>query len=345
MNDRRSNSPALGAPGPSAPSQADSGTTATGVRVEGDTFRRARAESMTLVDEVAEQVDSLLAAMSVSAEDACMPSPVDPDQAPPVPRRSAGRPAPTIGPAPTTRQFTSQKTPILRTPDLSDDGEHRPDSPTNTESTGYPATPAESIRESYILPHGYPMDSRSSSTSSHSHGSFDKMALPPLPEDHRTLHRFRTINGSRSSETSLRSYHSQHSDKERVKPSTLESAGMYNRAPPPALSSYQAQAIASAAQAQTDMFGRYPKVPKHFSVATSSSSSSIASQKLTAPGSPVATEYSFVLDDPPRVTAGPSMSMSTLPTARGYASTETESIMTTSSGGSSKKQLKAEKKA
>lgn len=290
--------------------------------------------------------------MNVSESEACISSPIDPSHqspAPLVPRRSLSRAAPTIGPAPTGRQFRSHTTPTLRTPELDDDREHhRSSSPTNTESTsGYPATPAESIRESFILPHGYPTDSRLSSNSSYGYPSFDKMALPPLPEDHRTLHRFRKVNGSMSSQTSLRSHHSQ-SEKERVKQSTLESAGMINRAPPPALSSYQAQAIASASQTQTDMFGRYPKVPKHFSVATSSSSSSASSRndpRMHPPSSPVATEYSFTLEDPPRITLGSHTgSMATLPSARTYASTETDSIMTSSSSGS-KKQAKLDKKA
>ena len=322
---------------------------------------------MTLGDDGAE-VEALLAALSVAAsETASMPSPIDPDQpsptlpaTPPFPSRNVNRPPPSLNPAPTSRQFRTNAPPNLRTPEMTDDREfRRPSSPTNSDATSaYPSTPADSIRESFLLPHrdAYGMDSQSSSASGH---GFNTMALPPLPEDTATLDKFRTINGSMSSQTSLNGY----LDKA-VKPSTLENAGLITRAPPQSLSSYQAQAISHKySNSSLDSFGRYPTKSKHFSTATASTTSSTSSRqdlRAIVPASPVGTEFSLMFEDPPKLTmSGPYShhgslayghnSMATIPSSGGSIMSrttgETASIMTTSSGDSSKKQLKQEKKA
>ena len=191
------------------------------------------------------------------------------------------------------------------------------------------------------------------------------MALPPLPEDARALNRFRTVNGSMASQGSQ----SNHGDKERerIKHSTLENAGLIARAPPQSLSSYQAQVLSRQPSfSSLDQFGRYSSLSssKHFSTATASSSSSISSRqdsKYIVPPSPVGTEYSIMMDEHPQMTIsapyafsklggfshGSMTTISSMSNSMMSGHGETASMLTTSSGGSSasKKALKLEKKA
>ena len=268
---------------------------------------------MTLTDDVASQVDSLLAALAVDTGSRTPPSPIDPGLlgqfaavAPTVPRRSGARPV-YVGPAPNSRHAQSRNG-SYSPPDLVHDREYtRPSSPTNTESTsGYPATPAESIRESFLLPpQSYPLfDSRSSSTSSSrdSHVPYGHMTLPSLPEEGSLLNRFRAVNGSMSSQHSLNSLRSHSPDRkdkaervldrsalvdrvhpDRVKQSTLESAGLFPRNPPP--SSLHAQTLAH--EHSRDFAGgsqSYLTPQKHNSVTSSSTAAETASILTTRSG-------------------------------------------------------------
>ncbi|ODN86083.1 regulatory protein ral2 [Cryptococcus wingfieldii CBS 7118] len=127
-------------------------------------------------------------------------SPLDSPVLPPLlPPRSAMRvPPPPIAPPPAGRLPPVPNVPNLpKTPDLANSscdhrhsgGIFRPSSPTNSDATNLPATPSESLRESWILPQhrdwsistgsggGGMMDSRSSS------GSGLTGLLPVLPED------------------------------------------------------------------------------------------------------------------------------------------------------------------
>ncbi|WRT70549.1 uncharacterized protein IL334_007547 [Kwoniella shivajii] len=179
-------------------------------------YRRARADSLTVPADVlepssidkpatdvqgdnhgdsADQVNALLAALDVNApvshklsETFSQHSPSLQDSMEPAslfpapPRRNPLRlpmPPPHM---PSSRPFTAPQTPDSSHPA---GGFHRPSSPTNSDVTSnYPSTPAESMRESWLLPtrdlSSSMMDSRSSSGPG--------IPLPPLPEDHQSGH-------------------------------------------------------------------------------------------------------------------------------------------------------------
>ena len=299
-------------------------------------YKRARAESMTLGDKDADEIDALLSALVVTANDAsAVPSPISrsgsPMPATAVPRRVITRPTPTIGPVPPGRIRRPQLTPDLRTPELYKTPDLaspyrgqmlRPSSPTNSDSTSpCPPTPSESIRESFIIPREqYPINSRSSSTSSQVLGR----GLPILPEDSHILNRsFRSDGGGSMSALNMTEKRLNHSSSENglLSPSTSMSsraAPSSPRAPPQSLSSYQAQAISSHFNT-TDPFSRIStKVARHFSVQTASTAMSDASSyrqsrqdvKSLVPSSPVSTEYSFTLEEPSRMDLPPPSNLS-----------------------------------
>lgn len=277
---------------------------------------------------------------------------------PSIPQRSHLR-LPPLAPPPLSRLPSFPHTPDSIQPERSSLG--RPSSPTNSDLTSnYPQTPAESLRESWILPQhrdwsvstgpgGGLMDSRSSSSSG--------MGLPALPEDDAFDPRSRVSQGR----TNRNLFIDPFSMQKKTNQATLEAADLLQRS--------TAQTLAGLQQTRTDsptmhhylhdssfmqvspapsisrtpsvsshspsVFApppsRSPKGTRHFSINTQSSGAS-------NPLSPTSTEWS---DE----TGGPLLRAQTVISLANSAFDCGSSISSGSTGTSSKKAAKAEAKA
>ena len=121
-------------------------------------YRRARAESMTLNEDTAEQVDTLLEALSVHSRDSpTLPtprpeSPLERPQSRAIRRILSNDRLPPQLPAPIRRLPSYPKTPDFSVPS---DPYNRVGSPSPrpaSEVSSYPATPSDTLPESFILP-------------------------------------------------------------------------------------------------------------------------------------------------------------------------------------------------
>ena len=285
------------APTASQPGSQGAASAPTHSRPTGNHVRVARPESVTLGAKEVAEVDDLIAALSVNASEAVvLPSPTTSRSQSPAPqqalkpRRSLSRPTPVIGPPPSSRMFRSYGVPALQMPDMPPPDLVRstsgaPSSPTNSDWTSpVPATPSESVRESFILPpdhrnsglDSWTMDSRSSSSSGYGLG----LGLTPVPEDGRGLARFK--NFSRY-------------DSPKRGDNTLAVNDELQRGPP-RLSSAQAQHLSSPFTTM-DPFQPAPRMNKHNSISTTSSIYSTSSLKqdlrMFTPSSPVLTEFDY----------------------------------------------------
>ncbi|WVQ95580.1 hypothetical protein IAU59_002677 [Kwoniella sp. CBS 9459] len=301
-------------PANDAPSNPSTGT--RGGPVDDMPYRRARADSFTVPEDVLlasstdvpsherlhveedvqeekdEQVNALLAALDVNntisrkasltpSEGSVAFSPSLSDMAGPVPPRRN----PLRLPMPAPNPGVYRSTPLPLTPDMAHpDRLHRPSSPTNSDVTSnFPSTPAESMRESWIIPLSRDFsasmgDSRSSSSSGH--------GLPPLPEFGPTDYYGDTLNTRRNQ--SFRTKHREAlvdplADGKKLNKSTLEAAGLLPPVTPPpqSFSNQQARAMESMSSHHTvaSYYFEAATSPSGLSRATSSGSIS-ASPKL-----------------------------------------------------------------
>ncbi|KAK6906786.1 hypothetical protein I203_100773 [Kwoniella mangroviensis CBS 8507] len=234
--------------------------------------RRARADSLTIPMDVIlappfdspmpgepeqdiatkdDQINALLAALDVNSVASRKPSltrsegsvslrPPPDYSAPQPPQRNPLRlPMPVdtatlrVSPGPSTPDFSHHSA-----------GLHRPSSPTNSDVTSnFPSTPADSMRDAWILPprdfSSNMMDSRSSSGS----------GLPPLPEDHLPTHQWNDTFAMRRNQY-MKSKNRDAlvdplADGKRLNAATLEAAGLLPPATPPpqSMSAQQARAM------------------------------------------------------------------------------------------------------
>ncbi|WWC65357.1 uncharacterized protein I303_107975 [Kwoniella dejecticola CBS 10117] len=304
------------------------------------------------------QVDTLLAALSINSinnrkitippSEGNIPVRRPPDYPiPPPPRNPLRLPIPQLSTG------SLRTSPGPSTPDFSQASFHRPSSPTNSDVTSnFPSTPAESMRESWIIPSrdfsSHMMDSRSSSNS----------GLPPLPENHHLVNE--TLQMRRNQNKNREALVDPLADGKRLNAATLEAAGLLPpiTPPPQSLSAQQARAIESMGShhsvasyyfenaaspsnlsraTSSGSISSPPTKHKHFSVMTDSSSSTGQSIRLGS-GAGTTRFGTSTIDF--------SDTTSLMRTNTGVASSfDNASISSGSTGTSSKKAAKAELKA
>ncbi|WWD20591.1 hypothetical protein CI109_105067 [Kwoniella shandongensis] len=357
------------------------GTSGLGSTDEG-TFRRARADSITLPadkpvpegnsprqdegvfdDPEEDQVHALLSALDVNGRQSTptpRPNALYFDQSrrrasddptgfhPTIPNRHPSRLA---MPLPlSTHNSSSSLRP--RTPDFShvERTSHRPSSPTNSDVTSnYPSTPADSLRESWILP---TRDFGSSAMDSRSSTSSGLMGLPSLPESGQPFDSRRSRSGRGGNRDALVDPLKQG---KRLDISTLEAAGLlppntspmspgHSQKPTDSVASYyfdHASSGVSVSRTPSSTSSPRKDRTRQYSITTQSSNNSISAstQREMKLGSinlssPTSTEHSEELRIPlMRATTGLS------------SVNDTASISSGSTGTSSKKAAKAELKS
>ncbi|OCF43659.1 regulatory protein ral2 [Kwoniella heveanensis CBS 569] len=358
-------------------------------------YRRARADSFTVPDEILfpgnldmpsqdglhvvedvheerdEQVNALLAALDVNqtirrkasltpSEASLAFTPSLPDLSAPVPPRRY----PLRLPIPAPNPGAYRSTPLPMTPDVAhSDRLHRSSSPTNSDVTSnFPSTPAESLRESWIVPPSRDFsasmgDSRSSSSSGH--------GLPPLPEFGPTDHYGDSFSMRRNQ--SMRTKNREAlidplADGKKLNTSTLEAAGLLPPVTPPpqSFSNQQARAMESLSSHHTvaSYYFEAASSPSGLSRATSSGSISASPKPNRSRQFSIMTDSSsgqstreiklgsLHNSNTPSTTSIPDQSTSTLYRPPTLASTfnDGSSISSGSTGTSSKRAAKAEMK-
>ncbi|WWC92140.1 uncharacterized protein L201_007094 [Kwoniella dendrophila CBS 6074] len=272
-------------------------TGSRGPSVDDTPHRRARADSLTVPTDIIhalpltnseeveptfnpndnhQQVNDLLAALDVnstvarkfSSNSSLKGKPVRSPPNYPVPPPPVRNPLRIPMPSVNTTCF--RLSPGPSTPDSShpSGASHRPSSPTNSDVTSnFPSTPAESLRESWIIPNRdftpTMMDSRSSSGS----------GLPSLPEGYESLQ----LRKKQSLQTKHReALVDPQADGKKLNAATLEAAGLISPVtPPPASLSAQQAKVIEAMNSHHSVASYYFEAsasPSNLSRATSSAS-------------------------------------------------------------------------